>query len=663
MQFQTLCTFISTCRTVKGKGSIKQKELAAEQLGKQISSLGDEQSIIDVLATLYPQNHPEKFMPIGLTTLAYLLRQIGNTGQGGRMVVGVSRNENPMDWVNAELCKGKGKITTDMIQRGIKLLYKTTGESKCRNLACVLDECTQEEGRLFCEIVGCTLTFGFGIKHFFDSWKIDSVGRTWIMSNNIPRVAKTIVSGVPCQLEPGYYISSMLARQKPFHDPIEAFNFIELKKRKLTQEVYAQLKIDGYRIQLHHSSSADRFWYFSRHNLDMGDTYFFKALNEHFMTQIPLLESYILDGEVIAYDKTKHDFIPCQEMSSFLWMSNPNIVLLYFVFDILYYEGLDCTAIPYTKRLQLLEKYIQPGEHIIPMTEGAEFMKIPLCMKICDPCKLKEYYSDVVAKALEGLLLKDPNSTWDPYARSNSHVKVKPPPESYTFYIVGCNINRLQLISSVLLAQKRNDHYYTVGYAGTGLTNLARAKLTELISESTTSSTKGGREVPTWLHVYGAERPHMYVHTPIECNTTAHKLLKSKIYTGGYTLRFPVIQEIPAIQFVKDKPMTSFDDPVPVDVGFITKESKVLDGVLVLIVTSYDHSLMSEIKRNILRMSGTFTSDLNDDVDVVIVPENKVDETELEIVRQRCTAPIVNVDWLRKTYLWNEKMLVANHIA
>ena len=87
MQFQTLCTFISTCRTVKRKRSIKQKELAAEQLGKQISSLGDEQSIIDVLATLYPQNHPEKFMPIGLTTLAYLLRQIGNTGQGGRMVV------------------------------------------------------------------------------------------------------------------------------------------------------------------------------------------------------------------------------------------------------------------------------------------------------------------------------------------------------------------------------------------------------------------------------------------------------------------------------------------------------------------------------------------------------------------------------------------------
>jgi ATP-dependent DNA ligase len=657
MQFQLLCEFIRTCRTAKGKGSIKLKELEAQKLGKLISEIRDVETVVDVLSTLYPQNHPEKFMPIGLTTLAYLLRH--SISQTGRLAQGVARGENPLDWVNRDMCNGKGNVTVAMIQRGIRLLYKTTGESKCRNLICVLEECTPEEGRLFCEIVGCTLTFGFGVKHFFDSWKDESIVRSWIMTNSFKKVSNSIVTGTPCKLEPGYYISSMLARQKPFHDPLEALQFIELKKRKASLEVYAQLKIDGYRIQLHRK--LNRFWYYSRHNLDMGDTYFFRELNNELSNQI-VLDSYILDGEIIAYDKTTSDFIPCQEMSSFLWMSNPDIILMYFVFDILFYNGIDCTRLPYTKRLSLLREYVQPNTHVIPMVEGAQLNGISLCIKLSTSEQLTEYYNSVISNDLEGLILKDPHSTWEPYSRSNGHIKVKPAPQPFTLYIVGCNINRMQLVSSVLLAQKHNNgHYYTVGYAGTGLTNIARAKLTELVTESTTSSTKGGRDTPDWLHIYGAERPHMFIYTPYECHVSAHKLMKSKIYTGGYTLRFPVIQQIPVISYDKCKPILNFEEGVPIEVGFIREESTVLNGLLILIVKCYDSSLVSEIQRNILRMGGGFTCDLSEQIDLVIVPDSKIDEVEYNLIKNKCTIPMVTVDWLRKTYLWNEKMPTSDY--
>lgn len=132
---------------------------------------------------------------------------------------------------------------------------------------------------------------------------------------------------------------------------------------------------------------------------------------------------------------------------------------------------------------------------------------------------------------LEGIMIKSLDSSWTPYARSNAHVKIKPVPKSYKLYIVGANVNRAQLISSVLLAykSKENGQYYATTMCGTGLTARARARLTEWYFERNRSSTRGGHHIPSYLHVSGgSDKPHMYLcDAPIVAHVTAQKMTDS----------------------------------------------------------------------------------------------------------------------------------------
>jgi hypothetical protein len=73
------------------------------------------------------------------------------------------------------------------------------------------------------------------------------------MTNNLNKVSTAFISHEPVPLEVRYYISSMLARQKAFHNPIEAFEkpfivnakmngFSTKGKRKRKIEVEVEVK-------------------------------------------------------------------------------------------------------------------------------------------------------------------------------------------------------------------------------------------------------------------------------------------------------------------------------------------------------------------------------------------------------------------------------------
>lgn len=686
--FQTLCDFVAACREARGKGSIKLKEEKARAIGKMLKGMSSADGVLDFLATLFPVHHPEKYMPIGLTTLSYTLRTILEARGGGRgRLVSVAKGENPFDWIASAdaLCTGRG-AGVDMIQRGIRMLYKTVGAAKCENLACVLEACTPEQGRLFCEILGCSLSFGFGVKHFLESFEDKGVVKTWIMTNNLERVARAIVTGNVGEMTVGYYVSSMLARQKPFENALEAFEFMSGSQKKRRREAggsgayIAQLKIDGYRIQLHKSASKRRVWYYSRHNLDLGDGYFFKVLNDAVERAIGADVDCILDGEVIAFDKRTCEFVPCSEMSTFIWMKDPNIRLAYFVFDVLYYNGMQCMSMSYEKRLGVLRAAIPAalgfvecgdGHTVIPMFEGSQWGGAALAKRVGSAEECEAYFRETIERDLEGVMLKDLGSAWEPYGRSNNHLKIKPKPRSYDLFIVGANMNRMQMVSAVLLAYRcDDDQYYTLCMCGTGLTYRAKQVLTVVIAESATWSTKGGRDVPGWLHVYGQERPHMFLQQPMSCRVTAHKMTNSKVYAGGKTLRFPVIREIPGIGFNKDAGNTVVygggDEIIPIEVGFVQKESDVLVGMRIWIVNTGDDALMSELYRNVLRMGGEYVLDPlgEEKLDLIIVPNGKVnDEADLNIMSRLADVPRVNANWIRKTYLWNQIMKYDEFLA
>lgn len=690
MSFQKIVDFVHLCRKESGKGSIKRKESAANQLGVYIKETCEDITTIEqFLCTLFPSQHPDKYMPIGLTTLAYALNHIANDRSYDKTCNPVAKGENPFDWTpNVHiLCKKTADhdadLSVDAVQRAIQMMYKSVGLAKCKNLQTILEECTIDQGKLFCEIVGCALSFGFGTKHFLQCFDDPAVIQTWIMTNNLRRVAHSIFTGQCAPITVGYYISSMLARQKPFDSASDAYDMVvtacdKNKKRKVSPYLFAQLKIDGYRIQLHRDHDANRTWYYSRHNLDLGDTYFFKVLDDALTTSTgSFAKDFILDGEIIAYDTENMDFVPCSEMNTFIWMKEHRFKLIYFVFDVLYMDGISTLHMSYANRLALLSKIASPdtmtfNDHIVvPMIPGSMFKGFELCRKVYTPQDAQDYFDKAIALDLEGIMLKEPTSEWVPYDRSNMHVKVKSPPKAYDLYIVGANINRTQTVSAVLLAYKAShDQYYTMCMCGTGLTMKAKSTLTLTLAESGTWSTKGGHHVPSYLHAYGgSEKPHMYLRSPIPCKVTAHKMVNSKIYTGGKTLRFPVIREIPSLNIGIEKQSWEQKDAVPVEVGFVQASSDILKEYRIWVVRSTNESLMSELYRNILRMGGKFARDAFADdhtpVNLILVPDDKHDEEEMTIAfsDKFANIPKVTATWLRKTFLFDKVQPIADFQA
>ena len=588
----------------------------------------------------------------------------------------------------------------DTVQRAIKMMYKAVGEAKCAALRAILEECTIQQGRLLCEILGCSLTFGFGIKHFLSAFKYPEAVETWVMTSSLKKVAHSICTGERCPMETGYYVASMLARQKPFTTPEEAYAFVcdaaahdgykKKRKRKIQQDndvekimelpMFAQIKIDGFRIQVHRaptdaSSSKTRYWYYSRGGLDLGDSYFFNMLNDTLDATCTASE-YIVDGEIIAWDSKSGDFVPASDMGSFAWLKDHTIKLMYFVFDVLYIGGKQaCINMPYRERLAILnnmfEKTNQDSAMVIPMVPGAKLFDMELCKLVENVTETSEYYGHVIDHDLEGIMLKDPSSLWTPHERTNNHVKVKPSPKAYDLWIVGVNVNRQQLVAAVLLAYKSDDdgELYALCMCGTGLTMRARHALTVFVAESGTWSTKVGRSVPHYLHTIGgvSDRPHMYLKEPISCKVTAQKMTNSKVYAGGKTLRFPVLREIPAVGHGVEvlhgaEVLHGVGHDILQELDFVNvvKESNALEGIRIWIVTCSNTSLMSELYRHVLRLGGRPMIGDVDAVDVIVLPCTDcklLDKDEMHVVMNNdafANTPKVNADWIRKTYLWNE---------
>ena len=85
-----------------------------------------------------------------------------------------------------------------------------------------------------------------------------------------------------------------------------------------------------------------------------------------------------------------------------------------FIFDCIYYNGKSYMSKPLWERRKLLESH---------MTEVGNTIKFSELKKIGSPAELKKMISSAISQGLEGLVLKDRKSTYDPGKRHWLKVK------------------------------------------------------------------------------------------------------------------------------------------------------------------------------------------------------------------------------------------------
>lgn len=324
----------------------------------------------------------------------------------------------------------------------------------------------------------------------------------------------------------GRPVQSMLAQAGTVTGALESWD-----------EVAAEIKFDGARVQLHHHPEgiappdADRdatpddpaVRLYSRNTSEVTD-----ALPEirEFAEQ-RLDAPAILDGEVVAVDddggplpfqevlrrfRRKHDVDRMRE----------EVELELHAFDCLL-DGREATAetdlldSPFRMRHARLTELLPEAASEVLYSDDAE--------------EIESFEAAALSAGHEGVMLKRPDSAYTPGDRGQDWRKRKPDVETLDCVVTGAEWGegrRANEFGTFLLAVGADDGYETVGKVATGITDERLAALTDLLEP----------------HVVSEDGQTVEFRPAVVFEVGYEEIQASPTYGAGYALRFPRFVEV-----------------------------------------------------------------------------------------------------------------------
>ncbi len=191
-----------------------------------------------------------------------------------------------------------------------------------------------------------------------------------------------------------------------------------------------------------------------------------KSFNDKFYPIYEELKTWnkdaVIDGEIVSVnEKGMADFSSLQN-----WRSEADGTLIYYVFDILWYDGKDTTQLPLKERKEIL-KNILPESSNIKMSESFETNGL-------------EFFKLAEEMSLEGIMAKKSASLYTQGLRSKDWLKIKT--EQRQEVVIGGftkNEGTSKKFSSLLVGVFKNNNLIYTGKIGTGFTDKLQKELTE----------------------------------------------------------------------------------------------------------------------------------------------------------------------------------------
>lgn len=251
--------------------------------------------------------------------------------------------------------------------------------------------------------------------------------------------------------------TSLLAKGKPADFPIDVKPMLATLVDQPVDEpgwLY-EVKWDGYRAlgYRHNEETEIR----SRNN---------KSFNEKFYPIYEALKKWkinaVVDGEIVVVnDKGIPDFGSLQG-----WRSEADGQLTYYLFDILWLDGINVTGLPLTERREILRS-VTPDNDIIKLSETFEATG-------------SEFFTLAEKMGLEGIMAKKASSLYIPDLRTPDWLKIKT--EKRQEMVIGGytrNENTPKPFSALLTGLFFNDEFHFVTPVGTGFTVKLQNELVE----------------------------------------------------------------------------------------------------------------------------------------------------------------------------------------
>ena len=309
----------------------------------------------------------------------------------------------------------------------------------------------------------------------------------------------------------------------PVETPGEAF------ERMNTGEVWTEEKYDGVRCQLHRS--AGRCELFSRELKETSE-----AFPEIVEAALELGHDVLLDGEVLAHGGDR--VLPFFDLQRRLGRKQVSarmraeVPVVFVAFDLLYLDGEVVMDLPLVERRRLMEELSLVWPFLLARLERAR-----------DPEHLDRIFAETRERGNEGLMVKDPQSSYSPGRRGMSWLKLKRPLATLDVVVTAVEWGhgkRRGVLSDYTFAVREEEtgRLLNVGKAYTGLTDAEIARMTAFFLENTVADHGRTRVV----------EPNTVVEVAFD------SIQRSARHRSGFALRFPRI-----VRLRPDKPVAEID--------------------------------------------------------------------------------------------------------
>ncbi len=349
------------------------------------------------------------------------------------------------------------------------------------------------------------------------------------MYNDFPLIAKraktrTIKKLLETGLIPGKPLKLMLFQKA---------NSIEEAFIIVGKPAACEYKYDGFRLQVHRNGDIITLFTRSLENVTAQFPDVVEIVKNYIMSH-----DYILDCEVVGYDKEQKKFTPFQLISQRIQRKYDvvnmakEVPVHLVLFDLLEYNGQTMLQHPFQERRRILGTMIKAEERLLLaqqlVTENEQ--------------EAKEFYAQALQQGTEGMMMKNIQAPYKPGLRTGYGVKIKPTMETLDLVIVGGEWGegkRAQWLSSFTLAC-RTDHgeYVVLGNVGTGFKEKGDGLTFSALTE---------RLKPLIEKEHGRE---VIIKPTIILEIAYEEIQRSPSYSSGYALRFPRV-----VRLRTDKPL------------------------------------------------------------------------------------------------------------
>jgi len=282
-------------------------------------------------------------------------------------------------------------------------------------------------------------------------------------------------------------------------------------------------KYDGFRLQIHRSNNE--FKLFTR-NLEDVTTQFPDIIE--LVKKDVKSKNYIIDCEVVGYDKNTNTWKPFQEISQRIKRKYgitemiKEVPVMIFAFDLIGLNGKNLIDVPFKDRRGKLAEIINEAPFAVNLAKEITTSSIE---------KGQNFYEEALRVGAEGVMMKNLEGVYKPGSRVGFGVKIKPVMETLDLVIVGGEWGtgkRANWISSFILACRTEDGFKEIGKIGTGFKEkdemgVSFDKMTKLLKPFIIG--ESGRSVKI--------KPGVIIEVKYE------EIQRSPTYSSGYALRFP----------------------------------------------------------------------------------------------------------------------------